>query len=195
MLAAFTVLDPGDQRAASPYRRGDPLRHPADGAATIVNGRRCDMKDGDLILTPPMCWHGHINASDHRIIWFDAANMPLIRGVRRPFLRAGRPEEREFWQVDEGDEKPLGRVRPGGADARARRRHSPKYRYSGEATRRMLSESPPGADGARADPLHQSGDRRRGDADARLLRHALRKNVDDPAETRHLEHDLPGGVG
>src|SRR5256885_14810632 len=29
--------------------------------------------DGDLILTPPMCWHGHINDSDHRIIWFDAA--------------------------------------------------------------------------------------------------------------------------
>src|SRR5262249_2248201 len=76
LLAAFPVLDPGER--ARPHRHtGAAIRFAtrADGAVTIVNGRRCEMKAGDLILTPPMVWHGHINESDRRIIWFDAANM------------------------------------------------------------------------------------------------------------------------
>lgn len=79
MLGAFTVLDPGEQ--ARPHRHtGAALRFAvqAEGAATIVNGRWCEMRSGDLILTPPMAWHGHINQSNRRIIWFDAANMPLL---------------------------------------------------------------------------------------------------------------------
>ena len=76
LIAAFTVLDPGDR--ARPHRHtfaAIRFATRAEGAATIVNGRRCDMHEGDLILTPPMCWHGHINDSDRRIIWFDAANI------------------------------------------------------------------------------------------------------------------------
>jgi gentisate 1,2-dioxygenase len=82
LIAAFTVLDPGDR--ARPHRHtfaAIRFATQSDGAATIVNGRRCEMKSGDLILTPPMCWHGHINDSDHRIFWFDAANLPLIRAL------------------------------------------------------------------------------------------------------------------
>ena len=71
---------------------------------TIVNGRRCEMRAGDLILTPPMVWHGHINESDRRIIWFDAANMPLIRALDAHFFEPGDPRNNQFWQVDEGEE-------------------------------------------------------------------------------------------
>ena len=105
LLAAFTVLDPGER--ARPHRHtGAAIRFAtrADGAVTIVNGRRCEMKAGDLILTPPMVWHGHINESDHRIIWFDAANMPLIRAVDAHFFEPGDPRNNEFWQVDQGEE-------------------------------------------------------------------------------------------
>src|SRR5262245_55951775 len=62
LLAAFTVLDPGER--ARPHRHTGAavrLATRAEGAVTIVNGRRCEMKAGDLILTPPMVWHGHIN--------------------------------------------------------------------------------------------------------------------------------------
>src|SRR5215468_11023988 len=95
LLAAFTVLDPGER--ARPHRHtGAAIRFAtrADGAVTIVNGRRCEMKAGDLILTPPMVWHGHINESDHRIIWFDAANMPLIRAVDAHFFEPGEATRR-----------------------------------------------------------------------------------------------------
>jgi len=120
LLAAFTVLDPGER--ARPHRHtGAAIRFAtrAEGAVTIVNGRRCEMKAGDLILTPPMVWHGHINESDHRIIWFDAANMPLIRAVDAHFFEPGDPS------------------------------NSPKYRYPGAATRRLLDAAPAGADGMR----------------------------------------------
>ncbi|MFZ2143682.1 MAG: cupin domain-containing protein [Xanthobacteraceae bacterium] len=150
LLAAFTVLDPGDR--ARPHRHtGAAIRFAtrAEGAVTIVNGRRCEMQEGDLILTPPMVWHGHINESDHRIIWFDAANMPLIRAVDAHFFEPGDARNNQFWQVDEGEEAlwtEAGLVAEGAAASPV---NSPKYRYSGEATRRLLAAAPAGSDGAR----------------------------------------------
>jgi len=150
LIAAFTVLDPGDR--ARPHRHtfaAIRFATRAEGAATIVNGRRCDMHEGDLILTPPMCWHGHINETDHRIIWFDAANIPLIRSLDANFFEPGDPNSNQFWQVDEGDEKLWAESGIVGADLEHAPTHSPKYRYSGAATRRLLDALPTGRDGAR----------------------------------------------
>jgi gentisate 1,2-dioxygenase len=149
LIAAFTVLDPGDR--ARPHRHtfaAIRFATRAEGAATIVNGRRCDMHDGDLILTPPMCWHGHINETDHRIIWFDAANIPLLRQLDANFFEPGDPKANQFWQVDEGDEKLWAEAGLAGADVQHAPAHSPKYRYSGSATRRLLAALPAGPDGA-----------------------------------------------
>ncbi|MFQ5972076.1 MAG: cupin domain-containing protein [Alphaproteobacteria bacterium] len=151
LIAAFTVLEPGD--------RSPPHRHTAaairfatraEGAVTIVNGRRCEMSEGDLILTPPMCWHGHINESDHRIVWFDSANMPLIKALDANFFEPGNRGDNAFWQVDEGEERIWTAAGLVAADIRHRASHSPKYRYPGKETRRMLACVEPGPDGARA---------------------------------------------
>jgi len=150
LLAAFTVLDPGER--ARPHRHtGAAIRFAtrADGAVTIVNGRRCEMKAGDLILTPPMVWHGHINESDHRIIWFDAANMPLIRAVDAHFFEPGDPRNNAFWQVDQGEEALWTEAGLRAEGAAASAANSPKYRYPGEATRRLIAAAPASADGMR----------------------------------------------
>jgi gentisate 1,2-dioxygenase len=150
LIGAFTVLDPGDR--ARPHRHtfaAIRFATRAEGASTIVNGRRCDMHDGDLILTPPMCWHGHINASDHRIIWFDAANIPLLRTLDANFFEPGDPGSNAFWQVDEGDEKLWAESGLIGEDVEHTPAHSPKYHYAGDATRRLLAALPAGRDGAR----------------------------------------------
>lgn len=150
LLGAFTVLDPGDH--ARPHRHtGAAIRFAtqAEGAATIVNGRRCEMRAGDLILTPPMAWHGHINESNKRIIWFDAANMPLLRGLNAHFFEPGDPNAADFWKVDEGDERAWREAGLAVAGVAPVEVSSPKYHYSGDATRRILSEIKPGADGAR----------------------------------------------
>jgi gentisate 1,2-dioxygenase len=150
LIAAFTVLDPGDR--ARPHRHtfaAIRFATRADGAATIVNGRRCEMRAGDLVLTPPMCWHGHINDSDRRTIWFDAANIPLLRTLDANFFEPGDPKANDFWQVDEGDEKLWAETGIVGADLQHESVHSPKYHYSGAATRRLLAVLPAGPDGAR----------------------------------------------
>lgn len=150
LIGAFTVLDPGDR--ARPHRHtfaAIRFATRAEGATTFVNGRRCDMHEGDLILTPPMCWHGHLNDSDHRIIWFDAANIPLIRNLDANFFDPGDPKSNQFWQVDEGDEKLWAESGMVGADVAHAPAHSPKYHYSGAATRRLLAALPAGHDGTR----------------------------------------------
>ena len=130
LIAAFTVLEPGDK--AVPHRHtAAAIRFStrAEGAVTIVNGRRCEMKEGDLVLTPPMCWHGHINESAGRTVWFDAANMPAICALDASFFEPGTRQDGRFWEV---------------GDAGAS-----EYRFPGEEMRRQLASAAVGADGAR----------------------------------------------
>ena len=168
LLGAFTVLNPGDR--AVPHRHtASAIRFAtrAEGAFTIVNGRRCAMAPGDLVLTPAMCWHGHINQSDTHTVWFDAANMPLVCGLDASFFEAGaRGEPRgdaarsdaarsdaAFWEVDEGEERKWAGVGMAAAAAAVAgattAAHSPKFHYSGVVTRAMLDIARPGADGAK----------------------------------------------
>lgn len=150
LIAAFTILEPGDH--AVPHRHtAAAIRFAtrAEGAVTIVNGRRCEMKPGDLVLTPPMCWHGHINESDRRTYWFDAANMPLVCGLEASFFEPGSRQDEAFWKVDEGDERLFRSAGLAPANAPAPAPQSQKYRYPGEDTRRMLDAVAPGPDGAK----------------------------------------------
>ena len=150
LIAAFTVLEPGDR--AVPHRHtASAIRFAtrAEGAVTIVNGRRCAMLEGDLVLTPPMCWHGHINEGGDRTVWFDAANIPMVNALHANFFEPGSRADNAFWEVDEGDERlwqEAGLEAEGHAHESA---HSPKYRYPGAATRRLLDAAPAGADGAK----------------------------------------------
>ena len=159
----------------------------------MAGAARC--KDGDLILTPPMCWHGHINESDHRIIWFDAANMPLIRAVDAHFFEPGDPRNNAFWQVDDGEEElwTEAGLRAEGATASAV--NSPKYRYPGEATRRLLAAAPAGADGMRM--IRYVNPATGGAVMPTLDCYAARlsKNAPTRPETRHLEQRVPRGRG
>jgi gentisate 1,2-dioxygenase len=139
LLSAFTILEPGDR--AVPHRHtAAAIRFAtrAEGAVTIVNGRRCEMHAGDLVLTPPWCWHGHINEGLSRTCWFDAGNMPLICGLDANFFEPGSRGDQKFWEVDAGEDPP-------------------KFRYPGEETRRALASMPPAEDGQRTmryvDPL------------------------------------------
>ena len=130
LIGAFTVLEPGDK--AVPHRHtAAAIRFAtsADGALTIVNGRGCEMKEGDLVLTPPMCWHGHINRGERRTVWFDAANMPVICALDASFFEPGARQDERFWEV--------------GTEG------SSEYRYPGEEMRRQLAAAAVGADGAR----------------------------------------------
>ena len=138
LIGAFTVLEPGDK--AVPHRHSAAairFSTRAEGAVTIVNGQRCEMKEGDLVLTPPMCWHGHINQGERRTVWFDAANMPLICSLDASFFEPGSRADERFWEVGDA----------GAAE----------YRFPGEQMRRELEAAPVGADGAKSARYMKNG--------------------------------------
>jgi 1-hydroxy-2-naphthoate dioxygenase len=51
---------------------GDP------GISTVVDGVRCAMETGDLILTPQWMWHDHLNQTDENAIWLDVLDGPVL---------------------------------------------------------------------------------------------------------------------
>ena len=75
--------------------------------------------------------------------------MPLIRAVDAHFFEPGDPRNNEFWQVDQGEESLWTEAGLRAEGAAAGPVNSPKYRYPGEATRRLLAAAPPAPDGMR----------------------------------------------
>lgn len=57
-----------------------------EGVYTTVNGDACDMRPGDLILTPSMNWHDHVNAGDSEMFWFDGLDLPMIEALDGVFF-------------------------------------------------------------------------------------------------------------
>jgi len=49
-----------------------------EGAYTTVDGEKCPMRRGDLILTPTGLWHEHEHAGDKPVVWLDVLDLPLI---------------------------------------------------------------------------------------------------------------------
>ncbi len=54
-----------------------------NGAYTTVNGQRCVMAPGDLILTPKLSWHDHSNESKEPMLWLDGLDFPLIEALHQ----------------------------------------------------------------------------------------------------------------
>ncbi|MBR0831140.1 cupin domain-containing protein [Bradyrhizobium manausense] len=85
--AAIQILNPGE--TAEPHRHSMAairLITNHDGGFTTVNGLKCPMHAGDLLLTPPWCWHGHKNDTDRRIMWIDVLDVPLVIGWNGVFF-------------------------------------------------------------------------------------------------------------
>ena len=49
-----------------------------EGAYTTVDGEKCPMHRGDLILTPTGLWHEHGHDGTAPVIWLDVLDLPLV---------------------------------------------------------------------------------------------------------------------
>lgn len=49
-----------------------------EGAYTIVDGEKCVMQHGDLILTPGGSWHDHGHDGAEPVVWLDALDLPVF---------------------------------------------------------------------------------------------------------------------
>lgn len=60
------------------------------GATTTVNGECYPMNEGDLVLTPGMCWHDHEHKGEAPMIWLDVLDISLVRSMHATFFEPSR---------------------------------------------------------------------------------------------------------
>ncbi len=74
------ILKPGE--SARPHRHSmNALRFvmSGEGAVTVVDGKECEMAEGDLVTTPGWCWHEHAHHGSAPIVWLDVLDASLHR--------------------------------------------------------------------------------------------------------------------
>lgn len=49
-----------------------------EGAYTTVDGEKCPMSRGDLILTPTGLWHEHGHDGQDPVVWLDVLDLPMV---------------------------------------------------------------------------------------------------------------------
>ena len=72
-----------------------------EGAYTTVDGEKCPMSRGDLILTPTGLWHEHGHDGTDPVIWLDVLDLPLVYYMEasyhvngdRQTIRAGQSQQ------------------------------------------------------------------------------------------------------
>lgn len=84
------ILMPGE--SARPHRHSmNAIRFvlEGEGAITTVDGARCPMARGDLIVTPAWTWHEHVHPGDARIVWLDVLDAQLHRFLETDAFQPG----------------------------------------------------------------------------------------------------------
>jgi gentisate 1,2-dioxygenase len=105
------------------------------GATTTVNGEKCPMERGDLILTPTGQWHEHAHDGDSPVVWLDVLDLPLVYYTETSYAVEG---PRQAVEPGRGDAVyAAGGVVPTPAFARSQAGY-PMLRYPWAATRAAL---------------------------------------------------------
>jgi len=63
------------------------------GGFTVVEGEKCLMQRGDLILTPSGLWHEHGHEGTGPVIWLDALDLPIVRALEASYALEGEPQD------------------------------------------------------------------------------------------------------
>ncbi len=94
MYLGMQLLMPGEW---APSHRHTPnaVRMIVEGnsATTTVNGEKCPMERGDLILTPTGQWHEHEHAGVEPVVWLDVLDLPLIYFTETSYAIEGKRQE------------------------------------------------------------------------------------------------------
>ncbi|HLI20472.1 MAG TPA: cupin domain-containing protein [Stellaceae bacterium] len=139
------VLMPGEK--ARPHRHTmHALRFVLEGkgAVTIVEGKPCPMLPGDLILTPGMTWHEHVNDTNERSVWVDSLDVPIHGFLENRVFEPGPVRNMTALPADAVYAAGLSPARPMPPTS-----WSPMFRYPWDAAVMALEATPADADGAR----------------------------------------------
>lgn len=71
-----------------------------EGAYTTVDGEKCPMRRGDLILTPTGLWHEHGHDGSEPVVWLDVLDLPLIYYTETSYATEGKVQDVTATQVE-----------------------------------------------------------------------------------------------
>jgi len=110
-----------------------------EGAYTTVNGEKCPMEKGDLILTPALMWHEHGHEGGKPVVWLDALDVPMILRMEASYAVPGDGPQRKA-----GSDASQTRYRRAGlmpyASLAARRSPYPLLRFPWREVRAALAD-------------------------------------------------------
>jgi gentisate 1,2-dioxygenase len=102
MYLGMQLLMPGEW---APSHRHTPnavrLIVEGESAYTTVNGEKCVMSRGDLILTPTGQWHEHGHDGDQPVVWLDVLDLPLVYYMEASYHING---QRQAVKPEHGDQ-------------------------------------------------------------------------------------------
>jgi gentisate 1,2-dioxygenase len=79
LYVAYQIVGPGETAAVhwhTPSASRFVLE--GNGGYTVIEGEKCVMHRGDLILTPQGTWHDHGNDGSEPALWVDVLDLPLV---------------------------------------------------------------------------------------------------------------------
>jgi gentisate 1,2-dioxygenase len=71
------------------------------GAYTAVEGERCFMEPGDVILTPPWSWHDHGSSATEPVIWLDGLDLPMVGALDAIFAEHASQQQHALTKPDD----------------------------------------------------------------------------------------------
>ena len=98
LYADLQLVKPGEQAPAHRHTTAA-SRFILDGAGgfTTVEGEKCGMARGDLIINPAWLWHDFGNEGDADAIWLDVLDVPLVNALNAVFY------DYDFWKEEDAD--------------------------------------------------------------------------------------------
>ena len=106
-----------------------------EGAWTTVDGEKCPMSRGDLILTPTGLWHEHGHDGTDPVIWLDVLDLPLVYYMEASYHING---DRQTTVPGQGDKQyARGGVVPSQVFERSKKAY-PMLRYAWQDTKAAL---------------------------------------------------------
>ena len=139
LVAALQLLLPGE---CAPAHRHTPTAIrwilKGQGAYTTVEGDKCYMEPGDLILTPSWTWHDHANEGTGPMIWLDGLDVPLVRYLKANFYEQFGEDQQPVTGVGDSVRKyASGTLRPTWGESEAP--YSPLWHYKWDRTYEALT--------------------------------------------------------
>ena len=108
------------------------------GAYTTVNGEKCPMHKGDLILTPALNWHEHGHEGTGPVVWLDALDLPMVYAMEASYAIEG-PSQGARAELDASQNKYLrAGLLPYASLGRPQRADYPQIRFPWQDVREAL---------------------------------------------------------